>query len=763
MAKLSSAESIQSSSASEPVTLEDLPALFQQPDLLKQMPGAMATELLLRGALFTLEQDGSAQAVGILLEAARHCPQASIRGLVLLTLGRLALTQNQAAGDALYALAVHDGSIPAGQFVQNNPIPASRTDLHAVFFLLAWRHPEYRQLDPDFRLLTRFLFEEAAPDLQERILAAAAVLGMAAWRIIVLAGMVPSAPALLALQSQFSSMPELERQLALDVLERAAKTGAILAREAICQLFIDYEYVPARTLAISQGYTPSTAVQTALFYFLAEQWQIYEYLDFNQNLLASAYEAAGSNLRKRILYLSRYSGRTEWMNGLSSTSRQRWLWDMNDADWDLAIRNLNASGQYRDLWHLAQLAAPVWSAHILALLTTANWQPDAPEEKEGYSRLQGFQAALENTAPPVSHQQSWPSPSPDIACLALSNDGSYLAVAGSNSTVHLWGIYKSPSPLPPLIGPVSQTRAMAFSPDGEYLAVANGDHNVRAFRLSDGKMVKTFEGHSGLIRSLAFAPDGRTLFSVSFDATLRAWRFPQGPEIKRIDPGKSELFGLAVSPDGQILLTAGAGQKLTIHRWPDGDLLWDLAGHTNTITSLVAVPRGQLCATAGRDGAIILWNYIAGRAISRLPSEGQVTALAFHPNEQFILGATAQGNITIWNISTSKKIDGLSAHRNPVAGLLIAPDGQQAYTASVDGTLSIWDLQVFTWSRTPIGSNRSQTLAQIEQRTRQATQKPEERNWLQFIAELIRWRQRFDVEVEETHQVISVGEFDIEL
>ena len=304
---------------------------------------------------------------------------------------------------------------------------------------------------------------------------------------------------------------------------------------------------------------------------------------------------------------------------------------------------------------------------------------------------------------------------------------------------------------------------MAFSPDGEYLAIANGDHHVRAFRLSDGKMVKTFEGHSGLIRSVAFAPDGRTLFSVSFDATLRAWRFPQGPEIKRIDPGKSELFGLAVSPDGQILLTAGAGQKLTIHRWPDGDLLWDLAGHTHTITSLVAVPRGQLCATASRDGAIILWNYIAGRAISRLPSEGQVTALAFHPNEQFILGATAQGNITIWNVSTSKKIEGLSAHRNPVAGLLIAPDGQQAYTASVDGTLSIWDLQVFTWSRTPIGSNRSQTLTQIEQRARQATQKPEERSWLQFIAELIRWRQRYDVEVEETHQVISVGEFDIEL
>jgi WD40 repeat protein len=763
MAKSPSAESIQSISTSETLPLDRLTELFQQPALLSRLPETDSVELLLRGALFTLEQDGSAHAVDILHAAAHFCPLASIRSHAVLTLGRLSGANNQAAGDALYALAVHQGSIPAIEYVQNHPIPASRPELQAVYFLLSGRHPEYRQLDPDFRLVTRFIFDEAAPDLQERMLSAAAAQGMASWRIITLSGLHPAATELQALHAQFGRMPESEKQLALEVIDRAAKAGSLLAREAVCQLFIDFEFAPARSLALSQGYTPVTSVQKALFYFLAEHWQIYEYLDFNQTLLASAYEAASPNLRKRILFLSRYSGHTEWMNGLSATSRQRWLWDMNDADWEQAIRNLNNTQHFGDLWRLGQVASPVWSAHILGMLAVAGWQPELPEEKEGFNRLQELRVALENSAPPVSHLQTWPSPSPNIACLALSHDGSYLAVGGANSTIHLWGIYKSPSPLPPLIGPAPQSRAMAFSPDGEYLVVANGDQNIRAFRLSDGKLVKTFEGHTALIRSLTFAPDGRTLFSASFDNSLRAWRFPQGPETKRIETGKSELFGLAVSPDGQILLSAGAGQKLTIHRWPDGDLLWDLAGHTNTITSLVSVPRGQLCATAARDGTIILWNYIAGRIVSRLPSEGQVTALAFHPNEQFILGATAQGNINFWNVSTSKKIESISAHRNPVAGLLIAPDGQQAYSASVDGTLSIWDLQVFTWSRTPIGSNRSQTLAQIEQRGRQVAQKPGERSWLQYIAELIRWRQRFDVEVEETHQVISVGEFDIEL
>jgi WD40 repeat protein len=763
MAKSSSAVSTPSAGRIEDIPEEILAGLLRQPAQTEDLGQPILTELLLRGVLYTLEQTASPQAVETLYTAARLCPVLAIRSQAICALGRLALSGSQPAGDALYSLAILDNIQPASLFIRSNPVKVSRLDLQAVFFLLTGRTPEYRQLDPEQRLLTQFFSEAATIDLQDRLLAAAALAGMSPWVVIAQASRDPSEASFNAIHAQFGAFPEAARLLALEILDRLAQSGNKFAGEMICQLFIDYEFSPARTLAIAQGYTPSSPVQVALFYFLAEQWQIYEYMDFNQNLLASAYESAGANLRKRILYLSRYSGHTEWMNGLSSTSRQRWLWDMNDVDWEQAVHTLRQTQQYEDLWKLAQVASPAWSAQILTVLGQAGWQPDRPDEQEGFRRLLELSASLGSDTPPVSLLQTWPSPSPDISCMAISHDGSYIAVAGSNSTIHLWGIYQTPSPLPPIIGPIPQARALAFCPDGEYLAVANGDHALRAFRLSDGKLVKSLEGHAGLVRSLAFAPDGRTLFSASFDGTLRAWRFPQGPELKRIENAKSELFGLAASPDGQILLAAGTDQQLRVYRWPDGDLLWQLAGHTNTITSLVTVPRGQLAATAGRDGAIILWNYIAGRSIARLPSAESITVLAFHPNEQFILGATAQGNISIWNIATGKKIENLSAHRHPVTGLAVSPDSQQVFSASVDGTISVWDLQLFTWSRTPIGSNRSQTLAQVEQRARRASQKPAERNWLMLIGELIRWRQRFDVELEETHQVISVGEFDIEL
>ncbi len=762
MVKSSSAASTPSIGDEPDLTPENLAAIFRNP-VPSGLSESQVTSLLLRGALFTLEQDGSPQAIDVLLEGAFAPLPDPIPSLAMSTLGRLALTGSRPAWDAILTLAVIHDNPTALEFIRQHPLQGNRSDLQAIFLLMSGRIAELRQLDPKYRLVTHFYLSDALLDLQHRILEAANAGGLNAWSVIVSAARLVSADSFQRVHDLFPSFQESERQLALDLLAELAMANNVQARDTICQLFIDYEFAPARTLALANGFSPSTSVQSALFYFLAEQWQIYEYLDFNQSLLAAAYESAAPNIRKRILFLSRYSGRIEWMEGLSTSSRQRWLWDLNDADWELAVNSLRASTHFGDLWKLAQVAPPAWSRKILTVLAASDWHPETAEENEGYQHLIVLAGEIETSTPPIPPIQTWPSPSPDITCMALNQDGSRLAVAGSNSTIHLWGIYKAATPLPPIIGPAPQTRALAFCPDGEYLAATNGDYAIRAYRLSDGKLIKSFEGHTALVRSLAYSPDGRTLFSASFDGTLRAWRFPQGPELKRIDVGKSELFGVATSPDGQILLTGGSDQHLQVYRWPDGDKLWEISGHKNTITNLVSVPRGQLAASSGRDGKIFLWNYVAGRSISQLSSDELVTALAFHPNEQFLMGGTAQGNMMVWNVSTGKEIVSISSHSGLVTGLSISQDGQQVFTSCGDGTVTIWDLQLFTWSLTPIGNNRSQTLAQVEQRLRQAAQKPEERNWLLLIAELIRWRQRFDVEIDDTRQVISVGEFDIEL
>jgi len=64
--------------------------------------------------------------------------------------------------------------------------------------------------------------------------------------------------------------------------------------------------------------------------------------------------------------------------------------------------------------------------------------------------------------------------------------------------------------------------SVAFSPDEETLASGSGQE-IRLWRVSDGTLLRTLEGHTHDVNSVAFSPDGATLASGSWDGTVRLW------------------------------------------------------------------------------------------------------------------------------------------------------------------------------------------------------------------------------------------------
>ena len=729
---------------------------------LEKLPADQQVIFALKGVIFSLEQDGSPEAVDLLCEASLTCPYEEIQHLAVRALGKLALNGSLPALNTLFHLAIYSEKADAIQVISANHFQNPDTSIQVVYDLLEGNIAQYQALDPQYLLLTHIYLGSLPGELSQRISLAAQIAGMNNWLLIASAMKSFSSEASNRLVEQYSIFTEVEKQLLLLLLDEKTQQGLEIAGETLCRLFIYQDEAAAAQLAVKNTFLPRQQLLRALFLFLSERWDEYQRVDFNQALLGAAYETASPALRKKLLDLSRYSGLTGWTSQLSDRSHLRWLGEMNDADWQTMILGLNSSGQFSDMWKLAQVAPPVWSALLLKILFESKWNPVEDNDPAVWSNLTGEAVVCLQNTPAIQLGEVIQLSSKNLTTLALSADGSLVALGGAEATIQIINLANRKKSLT-IQTPSPQIRAIAIQPEKQFIAAAAGDNNIHILELATGKKIKTLEGHTGHIRALDISPDGRTLYSASFDGTIRWWRFPQGPEVKRLSVNNTEWFSLGQGLQSETLLSAGASQKIQVWKLPEGVLLRELEGHTGTVTLLAVANSGSFAASYARDQDIHVWNYASGKLLRQIPVDNEVTtALVIHPGEQFVINGNYKGEINFWNISTGSRISQLVGHDKPIIGLAVTPDGKQLLSCSSDGSLCLWNLSTFLLIRLPIGAGKGDDLKQIDETFRQGGLSDQEKRWLNFTRSLIHYHHRYDVLLDETHP-LHIGEFDIEL
>lgn len=711
-----------------------------------------------RGILLSLRLDGSPDAVALLKTQANSPDRLDLSLLAIRFLGEQALEANADALDALMDLAITRQNKASIEFLQKNPQIWENHPKTIVFLFLYEKPQVFQARDPRLSALTELFFLLPAP-VQDTVLAAAVEKGFKNWATVLKGILDPEA--LPAFIESFPQLQEYERALFFQYLAKAGDNSRPV-QNAVCQLFILYDYLPARDLALENSFLPDDVVQAALFCFLAEEWKRYEEIDFSHKLLNTAYELAGAAVRRKILTVSRATGQVEWMRNLSAGSQTRWLNELSDSEWDSTIQTLLSANRCEDLWLLAQAAPPLWCARILIALDEVHWAPALERDGEGYSNLVSLAQACRLNPYTIRPKTTWQSPAKEATVMALAANGIDLAVGSTQTAILRWQLKDKTLPAPTVFSPAPGVSAMSISPDGKYMVVSNGDHRTRIFDQSKGLMVKTIEGHNGLVRSHAFQPDGRLLYTCSFDGTIQSWRFPNGVRHNLIQASKRELFGVAVAPDGRFLLCAGADKQVLVYALPEADLVRRLEGHQDTITLLAAASRGTQAASFSRDQTLKFWNYASGKEIGSIRMDEPLTSLIFHPSNKYLLGGSLQGKITIWAFPSGQLLHTLGTGANKIVGLGIDPTGNTLISASGDGSFSMWDLTLFTASRSPIDlllSDNDSILARL------SSEKGIDNSqaWTAFITQLVRWRKRYDIEVSEFHPVLHLAEFDIEL
>jgi hypothetical protein len=547
-------------------------------------------------------------------------------------------------------------------------------------------------------------------------------------------------------------------RLALGQLKKVA------AKEALCRLLIEREHPIVRDIAIAAGYVPGDEYQRAMFFFLTEQWERYEALDFDRRLLRTLYESAEIGLRQRVMEKLRKAGRVDLLTVVAGGDYRSRAAEMTPGEADFLLQMLAANGEWVKLWALAFELPFYRGTQIVKTLSQSGWRPEAGDERALFAELES---------------------------LALAG------AAASESRVPL-AVLRAQARVPGRINEV------AFSPVSPVIAIGTGQQKVGLWNFQHGEMETVLRGFDHSIGQVIFTPDGTLLCAErtsSYSAcAIHGWR--DGQEFRL---GQHDASVTALEPAGRSLaLTAGRDHSV---------ILWDLDARSKVreVTfgdwaraaracpdrqqavllyrgvTLVSLPQLEVLATGGsgsmsrcvafapggealivgkNNGAVVVCRH-KGRRLSQerrtfANHSGQVQGVEVLPHSSDVVTAGSEGLVRFILWENRAVLGSVRVPGERLTALKISPDGAFMAVGSSDASMSLWDLRLAGLFTRPLAKASPVHLSLASAFAADASLEPSVQRALKFIESLLRHRFRYEIEIGEA-PTIKAGEFDIEI
>jgi GTPase SAR1 family protein len=149
------------------------------------------------------------------------------------------------------------------------------------------------------------------------------------------------------------------------------------------------------------------------------------------------------------------------------------------------------------------------------------------------------------------------------------------------------------------------------------------------------KLVRTLEGHEGLIWNIVFDPEGGTLASGSEDNTVKLWDVSSGRLLHTLKGHERNVADLVFSPEGRTLASDSVDNTVKLWDVSSGRLLRTLEGHTYSVDGVTFSKNGRFLASRSADSTVRLWNCDTWETVAVIPEQARpgygVVGIAFHP------------------------------------------------------------------------------------------------------------------------------------
>lgn len=254
-----------------------------------------------------------------------------------------------------------------------------------------------------------------------------------------------------------------------------------------------------------------------------------------------------------------------------------------------------------------------------------------------------------------------------IATVSMNSSGDWIGFGCSGLGQLLVWEWQSESYVFKQQGHFNNMAALAYSPDGQYIATGGDDGKVKVWNMTSGLCFVTFTEHTSSVTNVTFTSRGFVIVSASLDGTVRAFDLHRYRNFRTFtSPRPAQFSSLAVDPSGD-LVSAGAQDSFEVFIWSmqTGRLLEVLGGHEGPVSCLCFSPVQSILASASWDKTVRLWDMMDSWQTTetlRLTSDG--LAVSYRPDGQELAVATLDGEISFWNPQSANQTGSVSGRHD---------------------------------------------------------------------------------------------------
>ncbi|KAK3084392.1 hypothetical protein FSP39_012818, partial [Pinctada imbricata] len=261
--------------------------------------------------------------------------------------------------------------------------------------------------------------------------------------------------------------------------------------------------------------------------------------------------------------------------------------------------------------------------------------------------------------------------------------------SSEDATIRLWD-YETGDYERTLKGHTDTVQDVAFDHTGKYLASCSADMTIKLWDFTGYECIKTLYGHDHNVSSVTFVPSGDFIVSSSRDKTIKMWEVSTGYCVKTFTGHREWVRMVRVYYDGSLLASCSNDQTVRIWVTATKECKLELREHEHVVECIAWAP----------ESAHPCINEAAGTETGH---DNWVRGLVFHPGGKYILSASDDKTLRIWDIKNKRNHKTLEAHSHFTTSLDLIKHPVEGFSAGLvdDDDLFKWEVMIIGPQDTP--------------------------------------------------------------